>query len=129
MPTISYLGLKARHIYEPEDSHLSMGILRMPTLAPYVIHFNLENAKTSEEINVQEALKQADAVSCEWECRKDYTLHLFKKKDGFIGWLERELASIELIKDFETVEDGTIKALEDIPGYDKIATIVSKNNQ
>ena len=55
----------------------------------------MENVKIPEEINLQEVLKIAEAVSCDYECSKDYTLHLFKKKDGLIGWLERKIANIE----------------------------------
>ena len=131
MSLMHYLGLKGRHIYEPGDS-LCIGILRMPTLAPYIFHFNMENVKIPEEINLQEALKITEAVSCDYECKGDYTLHLFKKKDGLIGWLERKIASIEWIKDFETVRDGpytSSKALEDIPGYEKIATISSPGSK
>ena len=126
-----YLGMKGQHIYEPEESNLSIGILGMYN-ACQMIHFNLEKDKIPEGINMQEALKMADAVSCEYDCKSDYILHLFKKKDGLIGWLERKIVGIDSMRSYESASEGsytTSKAVEDIPGYDKIATIVSKNNQ
>ena len=135
MSAASYLGMKGQHIYDPESSYLSMGIIRMPNPSPEIVHFNLKNVTIPKEVNLKEALKTAEVVSCDYKCSKDYTIHLFKKKGGLMGWLERKLVSLDSIRDFGTFNkeaDGhyiTYRAVEDIPGYEKIATISSPGSK
>jgi hypothetical protein len=126
MPPIYYLGIKGLHKCDYENKEIELEIIRTPMRLSEMVHFSLENAEFPEGIKLQEMLKQADAVSCEWECKNDYILHLFKKKKGMGGWLERILFNIKSMKDFETAKDGPynfFKEKEEIFGYEKIATI------
>jgi hypothetical protein len=49
-----------------------------------------------------------------------------------IGWLERKIAKIEWLSELEPVENDshvTFRAIDDIPGYDKILTISSPSKK